>query len=373
MGFKKRGLCVFGLFIMVLFIGGASASLGISPPRMDLDFVPGVQQTFSWAISTDNPNNQIDVYPEGELAPYMKLDRSNLTGGGTVKVTLIMPSDLQNKPGEHRTYFVAEEKPKNQNFLGSLIKLRAILVVFIPFPGKLVGLELKAYDGNAEGGVPIELTISNKGTDNVSVSPLIRIFDNGGQEKSSIVFSPVNLELRGKVKLSREVDTKAWNAGIYSVVASANYGNNSAFINTSFKIGSSNVSITDYTKEMYKKGIQKFFVEVESAWNGLLTNVYAEINLSRKNESIFIKTPYSDLEWNKKTKLIGYADMEEIKKSGKYEGDIKIYYSGKMSEKKISVDVGGGIPFIGIIIALAVLAVILIGGTIYLIKRRPKK
>lgn len=358
------------LFFLILFLfpSFTTATLGISPAIVNLDFKPGAEYEFSYTIISDNPDVELQIYANGDLSKYVTLSKEKTKGAGTFTAKIKFPDEI-DKPGLHRIGIGVKETPPEDQFLGTAIDISGAIKVFVPYPGKYLEAELSIPDGNINEQIPVQLHVINRGKEDIDVNANIKFFSDKKDLVHDMVFSDVFLRSTEDKYFRRYLNTTGFRAGNYLAAASINYGQTE--INKTFRIGSLFVNITNFTEGLPKGGIQKFLVGIESKWNSDIDNVYADINISNSTESISIRTPGIELSgWNR-GELAGFLDTTAME--GKYNTNIALNYAGEhsfSSGELVVLRQGLSVKYIVLgIIAVVVIAIIVM--FIHRIKKRP--
>ena len=320
----KRWVIV--VFILgILFFSSHVLALGISPAIVDVDFNPKGEYEFTFSISSDDPEQPIEVSLAGPLAKYASVSKEEVIGSGTFDVRLKLPSEIET-PGPNRISVIISEKKPEGDFIGTKIEIRGTIIVHVPYPGRYVEAEFNIGDGNVDSFIPLFLRLENKGDESIYVSSEVGIFDDKGNSIYNIPFSPLELEKGGSKNFKKIFNTTNVKPGDYLAKAFVNYGDK-INIEKNFRIGYIFVEVTNFTDSLMQNGIQKFFVDVESKWNGDIEAVYADVNLSNSTKEIIFRTPSISLApWGKGI-LEGFVDTSQLE--GEYNANIKLSYSGK--------------------------------------------
>ncbi len=329
---KKSALLeiVLGLAAVIICTGLTSASLGISPAITTVNFVPNDRIAVQYIVYSDNPEKLIDTYAQGDLAQYVTFNKQNLVGGGGFKAVVDFP-DRIDTPGRNVIYIAAREQPSGLGTIGTAIIIRAVIYVYVPYPGKYVEGELSLRDGNVDEQIPVELKVYNRGKENITVLPAINIFDSNMQKITALNFPDVQLASGEEQDFAKYLDTTGMVPGNYLANAVITYGEPTYWetyeINRTFRIGSLFVNVTNFTKEFYREGLQKFGVDVESRWNSNIREVYAEVKITNETYNMTFRTPSVDLKaWSSK-RLEQYIDTNSL--YGDYKTEITAVYLGK--------------------------------------------
>ncbi len=335
---KKEILILFVIF----FSSFVSASLGITPAKHEIDFLPGEGREFIFMALSDDPNKEIEIYLEGDLAQYGKVSKTKVYGSESFKVTLFLPESIE-KPGEHSLIVRAKEAALEGEFLGSQIIVGALIKVFVPYPGKYAEISLKVPNGNWNDLIPIEVSVFNKGRENLIINSFYIEFLTDNKDK--IYTMPLNLtsiDVLGEKNFKRQLNTSDFKPGNYEAAALLDYGGEKiAKVNQTFRVGSLFVNITNFTTIIEKKGIQKFHADIESMWNSNLENVFADVVISNiSGEVFYFRTPPVNLEPWSRAILESYIDTEKLEE-GIYDLGINLSYMksysyayGKLKIKK---------------------------------------
>lgn len=365
---KKRFCLIFLLLIMINFINLISASLGITPAEVSVNFKPNLETSFSFNVETDNPQKGLEVYAKGDLSEYVKFDVDSFTGSRKIVVALKLPSNIV-KPGTHRILIGVREKIDKEmaGTIGTSVAVQAPIDVFVPYPGRYLEMDFKAKNANIGEPVKFNLKLMNLGEENLNITPIIEIY-SGTEKKETLYFDNRELKSQTEINLQKELNTSGYAPGNYRALAIVDYGD-VAKQESEFRIGTLSVDIINYTKQIPIGGINKFEIGVESAWNNKIDNLYAEVLFLNDlgKEFYSFKTAPSDLNpWQKKT-IDGFFDTTNFS-VGKYNANITlIYYGGeigKSSGKIVEIDfIKGKLNLPWVIIGIStfvVLAIILL-------------
>ena len=361
---------MFLFLILVFLIKFTSASLGITPAIEDINFEPGKIREFTFSAYSDDPNKEIELYLDGDLKDYAVISKQKAIGSAAFKVTLNFPQSF-DVPGKHALYVRAKEAPPEGQFIGTRIDVGALIRVFVPYPGRYLEMYLNVPDINVDEKLPVDLKFINRGRDNLELSEVYVDFFTNGNKISNLDFSPIYLNVTEEKAFKKFLDTTSYKPGYYIAKAIANYGDASN-VNKTFRIGSLFVNITNFTDSVIKGGIKKFYVGVESGWNGKIENVYAEVNItgSSKGDLVF-RTPSVDLSPFEQKTIESFFDTEEYE-AGKYNIKISLNYLGEKTIVEGILKISE-VNYLLIGIIIAVLVLILIVVIIIFIKRNKSR
>ncbi len=366
----KKGLFV-GIFFLILFSGIVSASLGISPAKKEINFVPGQKIIIQYSVFSDNPDKKLTLELSGELEPYATISATEVIGEGTFFVTLDLPMSM-NKPGPNNLGVEVKEEPPQNQFIGTAVNIISPVIVNVPYPGKYAEVSLLIPNGNINEEIPVEVKVVNRGRELLNVETSVNFYDSRGVKIETMDFDSVDISVGEERFFRRFLNTKGYMAGSYVAEAIVEYGEEETRLNSTFRIGSLSVRVVNFTDELPKGGIHKFYVELESQWNSDLAEIYADVNFTKDGNSIFFRTPSIDLKAWQRTLLTGYVDTSEME--GTYNTDVTLRYSGQQTsaEGTLRIKEDLNVTAISLIIA-GILVVIGIIFAIWRFSRRKKK
>lgn len=366
----KRGIIIiiiilgFVIFIALNF-GIVSAALGVSPAKIEFNFVPGFEHTFDYRIISDKEDGEVLLYAEGDLAEYVTLSRSKVVGGGGLKVFLNLPENL-NKPGENKIFIVAEEVPDESSFLGTAIIVKAVIKIFVPFPGRYAEVVPNIPDINIGENLPVEVNVINRGRETLTVDTKVEIYNNEGNLIDTVTFDSREIVVGENQYFRKLFNSTKLTAGDYNAVAVVDYGPETNSANTSFRVGSLFVEVLNHTGILYNnQKIQKFFIDIQSRWNSDIDSIFADVRLEGVNFTSF-RTPPVDLKAWEVKEIETFVELEGLD-PGKYKANIDLRYEGVNSSYEGEVLIKGGSEYnlamilviLGVLIAVLVVLVVL--------------
>jgi hypothetical protein len=326
---NKKGFFIFFLCLICIFILSKTVlSLSVGPAKTEFNFVPGSEQEINYFVS-DPAGSELELFVEGDLAQYVKLDKKTLMGGGTFNAKLKLPQTIEI-PGKHRILIGVRQKidPELvQGNIGTAIIIMVVIDIYVPYPGRYLDVKLSSYNVNVGEPVTFLLDIASQGTETVTITPVIDIY-SFEKKIESLTFQARDVASQEILNLKKTLDTANYNPGNYKAIALVDYGV-IAKSESDFKIGNLSISITNYTGFIPIGKIQPFYIEIESNWNDNIDGAYAEVSIL--NNSLILtsfKTSTTNLiPWEKKI-IIGYFETSNFSK-GIYDANISLFYFGK--------------------------------------------
>jgi hypothetical protein len=355
-----RGLIIL-FFLIIICSSFSSATLGISPAVKEIDFEPFGEHEFIFNIINDHPDQITELYIEGYLAEYVKLSKKEAVGPDSFKVTIKFPEEIE-KPGQHEIAVGVRETVKEDQFLGTTINIRGVIKVNVPFPGRYLEVNLNIPNGNVNDEIPVEAHVLNKGKEDLNVNVNINFYSDSGVQIFSMPFTPVFLMNTEERYFRKFLDTSGFRSGDYLAEAVVNF-EEEIKVNKTFRIGSKQIGVINFTERLPGSGIQKFYVGIESKWNNDLDEVFADVNISNSTKNIGFRTPSIDLKAWKKGTLIGFLDTNGL--SGIYKSEIVLNYGGEQTRVFGELTVVGpglklGFLVLGLIGILVVVVIVII-------------
>jgi len=325
----KRTILFVFLLVFALTLIKPIYAVGIYFPNdNEIDFKPGLEKTFNFAITPSKMDVKLSV--SGYLSEYVILSKTFISSNSTdriFKVIIKLPEKI-DKPGHHKIWIAAEEvidESKIGGNIGTSCNAMVYILIHVLNQGKYVEMSLSVPNVNLNEPVNFAVNVKSFGEEDInSIKAAIDVYSTDNEKLASVYTEEKSLKSNTEETLHAQLSTIGYNAGTYSAVAILNYDGKTKEDKKSFRIGELNIKIINYTKEFEKDKINRFDVEVESDWGNRIENVYGKININ--NESI--QTPNINLApWDKGV-ITAYWDTNNVE-TGFYDAEITIYYEGK--------------------------------------------
>jgi len=336
---KRRFIQFIFVFVIFIFLINFVSALGVSPAKVEANFVPGFETEITYTVSHNNPSTEFELYVAGDLNDSVKLDKDKLVGGGSFTASVNLPMIIE-KPGGHRILIGVKEvvSEKDLEVSGAMIRtsvtIQAVIDINVPYPGKYIETSLSSHNVNSGEPVNFKLGIISKGKEDVSVTPKIDI-NFGNKTIETLYFMNREIKSQEKIELEKSLDTSGYNPGTYSALAIVDYGK-LAISESTFKIGELSINLVNYTKQIEIGGIQRLNLEIESGWNDNIDGVYAEIFIFNNSGTFAeFETSSTTLEpWERKN-IVGFFETDNFEK-GFYSANLTFIYYGKNVGKSSS-------------------------------------
>lgn len=378
---KRKSFLILMLVFAIVLVKQTYAVGIYFPNDNEIDFKPGIEKTFKFAISSSKMDVGLSV--SGYLSEYVSLSKDIIKSDSTdrtFKVFVNLPEEIE-KPGHHKVWIKAREIIEDseiQGNIGTSCDARVYLMVNVLNPGKYVDMSLSASNANLNEPVNFVVNVKNFGEEDIKkVKAAINVYSPNNKKIATVYTDEKPLMSNTKDSLRAKFNTQGYEAGTYSAVAILDYDGEKKEDKKNFKIGELNIKIINYTKEFEKDKINKFDIEIESDWGNKIENIYGEIKI---NEEI-IKTPNIELSpWEKQT-ITAYWDTSNFE-AREYDAEIRVYYEDKIAEEDIVIEViekklplieSPGIISLATTTLLTLVALLLIIVMIILTKKRNEK
>ncbi|HIH63307.1 MAG: hypothetical protein QT05_C0015G0008 [archaeon GW2011_AR13] len=373
---------IFIFLIISCAIITSISALGVSPAIKEYNFQPNFEDVIKYRTLGIPSNMELELYAEGDLAEYVTIDKKKLFGEGEFRVSLDLPEHIE-VPGKHIIYIGVKEKVDPeliQGTVGTSVTIQAVIVIYVPYPGKWIDASLTGNNVNVNESVNFELSLTSKGTEDVEVSPRIEI---SSKDKiiETLYFTNRLIKSQENIGLKKTLETVGYNPGTYLATAVVDYGT-IVLSKVDFKIGELTIEITNHTDKILLGGVKRFEIEIESGWNNNIENAYAKVDFFNESGKVteFKTSPTSLIPWEKKT-IEGFFDTSGFVE-GTYNANITMIYYGtadisKTSNKVVSVqfikESKLNITLIAIIGAIILIIIMIIIITILIIKKKNDK
>jgi hypothetical protein len=367
---NKVIFALLAALVSLLLISNSVHALGIRPGIYEINYHPNEKRVIEFAINENNPNRKVIFSAEGELASYVTFDKTYIIGSGKVTATITFPGEMKT-PGANKLYIAAIEAPLQSQFVGTAVGVRAVIKIYVPYPGKYIEPSLIIPDANIGQKVPVELKVINRGTEDLTVNSVINFYDSSMRQVDKFTFEPVQIGTEEYDYFRRYLNSDNLKPDNYLAEAIIDYSGLKQKMNATFRIGNLYINITDFTKNISAGEINPFIIKVKSNWNGNIQGVYADVKISNETFETSFRTPQIELmAWEEK-EILGYFEAKGLK-GGNYKIDITVNYVGHTTfDSGVLFVKGKAMSKIWIIVGVIAILIALIG--IYLIVKRLKK
>ncbi|MDP2946590.1 MAG: hypothetical protein Q8N88_00610, partial [Nanoarchaeota archaeon] len=290
------------MLIIIFFCFGVTAISGVAPGSYEINFKPGLEETFVFNFVFDGGTvSKLSV--EGDLSEFVTLDKYRIVDSEKVVAKVNFPEKIENY-GVNKIRISAKQVSGDVGGISITADVGGIIRVIVPYPGKYIETKLDIPDGSIEDLLNLSLTVKNMGSFAAVVKSQIQIF-NGEKMIETLFFDENEIAPSDSLLLVRRINVSDFSVGEYGAVGLADYG--AGFYSRSedfFRLGKFLVKVGNYTKEIEKSSAAKFTVVVENMWNHEINNLYAEISVGGLEYS----SPLINLSAWKSEELVFYLD-----------------------------------------------------------------
>ncbi|MEK6927537.1 MAG: hypothetical protein AABX11_03830 [Nanoarchaeota archaeon] len=324
------------LFALMILPAVYAGSLGMSPSNFRFDFKPGLEEMITIKVGDSDLNQLISISVSGDLSQYVNVSATSFVGTGELKVKLKLPKSI-DKPGKHRILIGATENfvSEGKEMFGGASSVLVPIDIIVPYPGRYLEAEFNIFNANENEDIPYNLIINNLGVQDVNFSYEVAIFSNVSTSPLISFGNLSYLESTQGILISDFIKNSSLKPGNYMGFAKINYGSE-INLNSSFRIGTFIINITDYDYQFIAGKINPFSIHTSSLWNSKINEVYMEVSVVAPEiiKDYFKSSSYS-FEPLEEKNLTGYIDATNIS-VGRYVGNILLNYDGKSTSKLVA-------------------------------------
>ncbi len=367
--------------------------MGVTPPVDSIIYTGQEIIEGSFTLLPKGEKN-IKIYASQELSEYLFFEnnqtelRMHVTGPTRVTYYLRPPKGLS--PGDYRIritneqYFTPEEEVEFGGIAKAVAAMSFLVKLRVPNEGKFLEGRMVSRPSTIDLGDPVYLDINliNLGTEEIKdIKAAITISDPDQMHVDEIYTKSItSLAPAQQNTLHTYWSTKDAQAGTYTASTIIEYGGDYPLeLSHVFRVGDIVIKILNVSYDL-NSSIGKIYVDIESSWNEVIPDVFAEI-VVKEGEKVVdkVKTSSIDLSPWQQERLVGYWDRSNLA-SGEYDIDIFVYYYDKLAQEYVKVsltDLEKAAPESGdsplLIIAVVLLAFILIVNLLILVRNLRKK
>ena len=344
-------LKLLGLFIILsaIILPTQAAALGVSPGRVEFDFVPKNEFSMT-ACFSQFTTQHLHVEAVGWVKDHIKivkgLDKDwnlDTQTNPCVEYEITLPDHFEN-PGIQYGGLVATEVP--DELVGNIYAVISIMhqiYAKVPYPGKYIQLSMNFENSPAGNNVPITLNIENKGDETIdSAVTNIKIYDF----KDNLIQTLYSDNLVGIKSNEQRIIQMSWNSspnkqGNYHAKAVIDYDGQNTNATTTFKLGGLDMHMLNYSSEIVLGGIERFSVLAESIWSEAIPNARANI-IIYQNDSDKIAQEFETLTkavspWSM-VELPGYIDTKALG-LGEYDAIINLSFAESYNTYPVKIKI----------------------------------
>ncbi|MGM5487734.1 MAG: hypothetical protein ACQESG_02180 [Nanobdellota archaeon] len=350
---------IFFLLLIPCVLGVGLSSQPLDEPIL---FTPGATYTIDYQIVGDDEvslsldkgyDSDVDMRQYAHLTPVE--DRS-------FSLVIHFPENATVDAGGLQSLLVRATGVSDGNsVVGGTAIVQKLVPIHVYFDEKVIQSRFHVRNININETGTVEVTVDSWTHQRIdSVSADVKIL---GDESvlDTVVIEPTSLPSGESVTLTGSFETAGWVPGTYNASATINWDGNTTHLSDSFRIGSLEVDILNYTTSVPAGQISTFDIGVRSGWNDKLDDVFAFVLIDGRR---MLKTATYGLNAWDEIVISDYIDTTGIE-PGVHELKIVLHFGGekKTITDSISIEAPPAEeqPFFTTGTILVVLAVALVG------------
>lgn len=341
---------VVAMLMIIAMISQAEA-LGIAPAIIEKTFSPGMKNTFNIKIiNSDKQKFDIKLSTDGELARYITIEPSEFTINKNeqykkILVHLRLPDNI-GKPGPHQARIIINQKTESGQ--KTITKISANIVVYgmikidVPFPGKYAKIHLIAPNFKVGTKSSFGIEINNMGTEPFFADSIITVKSPLEETIASLKGNRIPIKPRKQELVSIPWTPK--HAGNFRAISDVLYDKDKfARDEKEFSIGEPEVDVFALSAENFRKGgISKFETIIESKWNKIIDNVYADFVIMNSGGNLISKYTSGHVSVPPLGTQVIPAYIETGKLEDKsYIMKVTLHYLGREKKKSFDIKIAG--------------------------------
>ena len=317
------------ILIFILLLVQTVIAIRISPDAIRIEFEPNFEKSYTFRTETAE---NVGVGIEGNLAEYVTIEENNIAKDGTFVIKVKLPEEI-DPPGKHIVFIGVTEGGKGGGTVAGIASIRTALDIRVPYPGIYAEISFNVRDLNINETANFIVSINNLGKENIdNAKAVIDILDSDEKIVEKLFTEEKVIRNRSKDTLQALFNASKHTSGRHKAVAHVTYDDQSKDLEADFRIGTLNIKIINYTRTFIKDKIAKFEIEIESAWNTKIDNIFAEVKVFNNTKEVSsFKTVSVSLEpWDQKI-LSTFWDTQGLGE-GTYDAEITLFYEGQKTK-----------------------------------------
>lgn len=323
---------IFFILIFSLCMCVAQA-ISVTPAKQEITFKPNLEHTFSFDVR-NNAGYPVGANMgtlEGPLQQYATVSPrsiNDIESWQTFNVTVKLPESLPT-PGKNILKVSVVENVESGSGMVARTAVIPWIIINVPYPGRFLEIgEFTVAEGkggiNEKENTPVSFKLANRGTQNIAGAQVdITIQDEQKNILDEQTITNINIKGATDYTNSLTMNTKDLPAGKYKAQMTLSYDNETKQTAKDFLIGTLNISLKDYDKQILKKGIVPFRIVLQNMWKGVV-DVEADITINQTT----VRTARGKFTEFGQTTLTGYINTDTLE-LGEYDVHIKVYYTHK--------------------------------------------
>ena len=331
-------LGLLSLLFVVIFSFQAEA-IGASPARVTVDYKDGVDLNVPYSVRN---NAGRDIVAEitlggGSLAEYVSVNTQSIPikigQRGSFELTMKIPPGI-NLIGPQKLFIIITEDVPSGGGLGTRTEVMPDIIVNFPYPGKYLEINrLEVKNINIGEDTTLNWGVISRGTEVTTFYGVFSIYDTQNNRVFTKEYPTRSINPGETMSVEEGLTTRSFDAGEYNATLTVHFDGKQVDTYTIFRIGTEDIELKSYTKNLTKGIINPFSVVAENLWNGKF-RVYATINI----QGVTATTPTMTAMAFSNVVLEQYINAQNLE-VGTHEGTITLFFDDNEKSFPITVDV----------------------------------
>ena len=325
----KRFSIILGFILIsfLLFIPSLSAISVMGKQLSPILYVSGKTITNHYVIA--DTNYAVEVVIKGQLTEYINISEVK---DNQFDMTIQFPDKLID-PGIYTfTLSINEASHDYSGTVGSRLAVNKNFQVLVYSNEKELEPSFSATSVNINETVQFTIFVESRGYQDIErVNAEIMVYDTKNKELGKVKTKDVPLPALLNANLRGSFDTKGLPAGSYHAKANVFYDEKMKSTNATFKIGSMELILKNYTS-IINPGFNEFKFIIQNNWGNPLSNVFARLSL---NNSEILETPTINVDAWQEGELKGIALVNFS--PGIYSAVLHLFYEDQNREIPLNI------------------------------------
>ena len=329
-------------------------ALGLSPARTDVDFEPDKTKDYTISIiNNERKDMKLVAFVEGDLSDLVKIDKKMIVISKdeytkAFTFSLKTPKKLE-KAGINEIPISILELPEGSQGeediakVGSTVEVVHQIRINVPYPGVYAEVtDVYVMTSPDNKHVQFTMPVFNKGSAKLdNIKGIIEIYDLEGKLIGSVETNTMALNPKEEGKITAQFLTHDRRRRYHAKI-NVMYAGKTISLEKDFFIGTEMIEISGVSVDKFTLGgIAKFNIFLNSKWNQLIKDIYAEVEIkdSQNRQLTKFKTSSIDMDPSSAGLLNAYWDTANVN-PGTYTMHVILYYTRIATDRLFTLDVG---------------------------------
>ncbi|MFH1289871.1 MAG: hypothetical protein ABIH92_00510 [Nanoarchaeota archaeon] len=342
---------IFSILFFIVMLQSVLA-LGTFPGRQTIDFVPGMEKTFTFTVvNSEQRDINVVISAQGELQDYIFIPEvvvrmSASETSKEISYTVKLPQELP--PGLHTADVVLVQLPDQfvdtgQMSVGAAVAVLTQVYVRVPYPGKYGEVNLNVFGPNENGEMTFAVPVFSRGEFALTgVKASVEVYTSLNEKVASVYTNEIaSIPGKDRAELIANWDPQGAAPGPYRAVAKVTWGEGTESVEKEFTLGERRLTLEGVEVNDFKLGeIAKFEILVENHWSETIEGAYAEMIVYSESGNILadFKSPTYDIGPNNNELMLAFWDTQGVNE-GSYDSTLFLKYAGTSDQNDLTIEV----------------------------------